>query len=707
MIFLGLSFLSILLLSTQVKASVGTVNVRADCSGAQAYYHYTYSRPSNGATWQYNVSNTSGMNLTFNASTSGSGNGASSAGITWTVKLLRNGGVDSQGSATAPNCSTPPPDGAVCGNSVCEAGESYSNCPGDCPDTSPPSVSITSPTNNSTVSGTVTLSANAADPQSGISQVRFLVQSIATGSSTTICTDTSYPYSCSWDTTSYADGGYRVYAEATNRVGLTWNRYISVSVANVGPVCTCTAWVGQGCKGAGCALTELRFTRTCTPSGCDTTSKCVADVTCGACTDQCSSGQKDCPDSTHYRTCGQYDTDTCLDWSSSEACSTGQTCPGGVCSGVCTVPNDCSPSGKKECLTEGGTTYKTCGNYDADCGLEWSPSQLCSFGQKCSGGVCGTTPTVPAPKISLIYPSCMGTTSRANIYWTGGDGSQGFWVDIDNDNNWGNGFWNKNVTQRSTFAPDGFVPVFGATGSLVLNGGSSYYIRVYDSKIDRHSSVSSFTAKTCGSSTSTKKILNDVPLYNQHDYPDEFFAKDPGTRARVPAFKMSCEINPHTISKYGCAPTSVAMILDYYKKNMGVVNAANLLTDNNCIDIFNPCQNSPRPYSVYGSAIPKPFDPNMKDKPCSGFFESMGINLEGLLNRETLFNDIARHIDLDDPVFLGIQSGTSGHAVVAKGYRKDAIGDAYIIYANDPAGGERELHKTDLPNILAAYAYVN
>jgi len=276
-----------LFLSTQVKASVGSCDISADCNGSTPpYYHYTYSRSSDGATWQYNVSNTSGMNLTFSASTAGSGTGASSAGITWTIKLLRNGGVDCQKSATAPDCSTPV--NPVCGNRVCEAGETYSNCPGDCPDTSPPSVSITSPTNNSTVSGTVTLSANAADPQSGISQVRFLVQNNTTGESTDICTDTSFPYSCSWDTTSFADGGYRVYAEATNGVGLKWNRYINVTVNN-----------------------------------------------------------------------------------------------GGVCA------DDCSPSGKKQCVTEGGTTYKTCGNYDADSCLEWSGPTTCSSGQTCSGGSCG------------------------------------------------------------------------------------------------------------------------------------------------------------------------------------------------------------------------------------------------------------------------------------------------------------------------------
>jgi len=157
-----------------------------------------------------------------------------------------------------------------------------------------------------------------------------------------------------------------------------------------GGTCTCTSWTSAGCGGAGCTLTDLKFTRTCTPSGCDTTSKCVADVTCGACTDQCSSGQKDCPDSTHYRTCGQYDTDTCLDWSSPLACAVGQTCSGaGVCGGGCS--NDCS-SGQKRCDPANSTRYQTCGQYDTDTCLDWSSSVACSPGQTCSGaGTCSST----------------------------------------------------------------------------------------------------------------------------------------------------------------------------------------------------------------------------------------------------------------------------------------------------------------------------
>jgi uncharacterized membrane protein YgcG len=51
--------------------------------------------------------------------------------------------------------------------------------------------------------------------------------------------------------------------------------------------------------------------------------------------------------------------------------------------------NECSPSGAKQCTD--GTHYKTCGNYDADTCFEWSAATSCPSGKTCSGGTCGTS----------------------------------------------------------------------------------------------------------------------------------------------------------------------------------------------------------------------------------------------------------------------------------------------------------------------------
>src|SRR6185437_5938441 len=61
-------------------------------------------------------------------------------------------------------------------------------------DTTPPTVSITAPTGGATVSGSVTITANASDNGS-VAGVQFKVDGANVGSE-----DTASPYSVSWDT---------------------------------------------------------------------------------------------------------------------------------------------------------------------------------------------------------------------------------------------------------------------------------------------------------------------------------------------------------------------------------------------------------------------------------------------------------------------------------------------------------------------------
>ncbi len=90
-------------------------------------------------------------------------------------------------------------------------------------DTTAPSVSITSPSNGATVSGTVSISFSATDAN-GISSQRILVD----GSQ--VSTSTSY----NWDTTGYADGTHTIRCEATDPSSNTGYDQISVTVDNSG-----------------------------------------------------------------------------------------------------------------------------------------------------------------------------------------------------------------------------------------------------------------------------------------------------------------------------------------------------------------------------------------------------------------------------------------------------------------------------------------
>ena len=98
------------------------------------------------------------------------------------------------------------------------------NC-GTTPTDTAPSVSITSPSNGSTVSGSVNVTANASDDH-GVTQVEFFVDGVSIG------VDTSAPYSASWNTTTYSDGAHTVSATATDTIGQTGNSSVGVTVQN-------------------------------------------------------------------------------------------------------------------------------------------------------------------------------------------------------------------------------------------------------------------------------------------------------------------------------------------------------------------------------------------------------------------------------------------------------------------------------------------
>jgi len=95
------------------------------------------------------------------------------------------------------------------------------------PDTTPPSVSITSPAGGANVLGLVTITATASDNES-VAGVRFLVDGVDVGPE-----DTSAPYSASWDTTGLPNGIHLLTAIARDAAGnSTTSATVSVTVLN-------------------------------------------------------------------------------------------------------------------------------------------------------------------------------------------------------------------------------------------------------------------------------------------------------------------------------------------------------------------------------------------------------------------------------------------------------------------------------------------
>ena len=101
-----------------------------------------------------------------------------------------------------PNKNSLPPTGYTCAPS----GASSS-------DTTPPTATITYPSSGSTVSGTITVTADASDNVS-VAGVQFRLDGASLGSEITTA-----PYRLSWDTTATANGPHTLTALARDAAG--------------------------------------------------------------------------------------------------------------------------------------------------------------------------------------------------------------------------------------------------------------------------------------------------------------------------------------------------------------------------------------------------------------------------------------------------------------------------------------------------------
>jgi hypothetical protein len=92
---------------------------------------------------------------------------------------------------------------------------------------SPPGVTLTSPDNGTTVSGTITVTADATDDEA-VEQVEFSVDGGTVGTDT----DGTDGWSVTWDTTTVTDGGHTVSANATDTASQTASDSVGVTVDN-------------------------------------------------------------------------------------------------------------------------------------------------------------------------------------------------------------------------------------------------------------------------------------------------------------------------------------------------------------------------------------------------------------------------------------------------------------------------------------------
>ncbi len=133
------------------------------------------------------------------------------------------------------------------------------------PDTTPPAVSMTAPSQGATVSGTVSVSANASD-NAGVAGVQFKLDGNNLGAE-----DTAAPYSISWDTGTSSDGSHSLTATARDAAGnRTTSAAASVTVLNnsgtivqVGPADNWCASINSVAPGTTVILTAGSYTSPC------------------------------------------------------------------------------------------------------------------------------------------------------------------------------------------------------------------------------------------------------------------------------------------------------------------------------------------------------------------------------------------------------------------------------------------------------------
>ncbi|MDY0061814.1 MAG: hypothetical protein RBU45_18530 [Myxococcota bacterium] len=100
------------------------------------------------------------------------------------------------------------------------------------------------------------------------------------------------------------------------------------------------------------------------------------------CEDRCpADGQRECLID-GWRRCADLDDDGCLEWSEPVPCAALESCSGGQCRAVC--EDDCAP-GERIC---DGNGYRTCGEFDSDGCRDWSSVVGCGAAARCEQGDC-------------------------------------------------------------------------------------------------------------------------------------------------------------------------------------------------------------------------------------------------------------------------------------------------------------------------------
>ena len=84
---------------------------------------------------------------------------------------------------------------------------------------------------------------------------------------------------------------------------------------------------------------------------------CAGGYCESTCTNECTASANECVGTTGTHDCGDFDTDSCLEWSPIVPCGNNETCSNGACSASCS--DECPAAGEKQC-TPSGDAFQIC-----------------------------------------------------------------------------------------------------------------------------------------------------------------------------------------------------------------------------------------------------------------------------------------------------------------------------------------------------------
>lgn len=127
-------------------------------------------------------------------------------------------------------------------------------------DTTPPTVSFSSPASGSTLSGTASVQISASDNR-GVASVSFYVDGVLHS------TKTASPYTFSWNTVQVSNGSHTLRAVAADAAGNSSAAQITVSVSNISDITPPVVSITSPSNGAAVSGTKLTINVSATDSG--------------------------------------------------------------------------------------------------------------------------------------------------------------------------------------------------------------------------------------------------------------------------------------------------------------------------------------------------------------------------------------------------------------------------------------------------------